>query len=266
MNMKLCSIASGSSGNATLVSDEQTNILIDTGVSLKRITAGLSEEGLGLDDISAILITHEHIDHVGGLGVLLRKKEIPVYATDGTIRGIRAVKTLGKINYDLFESVRTDDVFSVGTLDILPIATPHDSIEPCMYRVFGREYSAAVMTDLGYYDDYIVDHLRGVNMALLEANHDVGMVEAGPYPYSLKRRILGSGGHLSNENSGKLLAKVLHDNFKGVILGHLSRENNYDKLAYESVRMEVDMAGTRYRASDFEMRVAPPDRRMSLTA
>lgn len=256
--MRICSIASGSSGNCTLVSDEKTNILIDTGVSLKKITAGLDEAGVGLDEISAVLITHEHIDHVGGLGVLLRKKELPVYATEGTIRGIRSVKSLGELNYDLFERVRADDVFSVGSLDILPIATPHDSIEPCMYRVFSGDTSAAVMTDLGYFDDYIVNHLNGVNLMLLEANHDVGMVETGPYPYKLKQRILGSGGHLSNENCGRLLSRVLHDDFKGSILGHLSKENNYDKLAYESVRMEIDTSGTRYRASDFEMHVAPP--------
>ena len=264
--MKICSIASGSSGNCTYVSDDETSVLIDTGVSLKKITAGLDEIGVGIDDISAVLITHEHIDHVGGLGVLLRKKEIPVYATSGTIRGIRMIKSLGNVNYDLFESIRSDQVFSVGTLDVLPIATPHDSIEPCMYRIFSGERSAAVMTDLGYFDDYIIDHLRDVNMMILEANHDVGMVETGPYPYSLKQRILGSGGHLSNENCGRLLDHVLHDDYKGTILGHLSKENNYDKLAYESVRMEIDMSKSRYASNDFEMKVAPPTGVVTLCA
>lgn len=264
--MRICSIASGSSGNCTYITDEKTGILIDTGVSLKKINAGLDELGTSLDDISAILITHEHIDHVGGLGVLLRKKEIPVYATGGTIRGIRGIKSLGSVNYDLFENVKADEVFSIGTLDILPVATPHDSIEPCMYRVFSEDMSAAVMTDLGYFDEYITDHLRGVNMLLLEANHDVGMVETGPYPYSLKQRILGSGGHLSNENCGKLLDMLLHDDYKGTILGHLSKENNYDKLAYESVRMEIDMSKSRYMASDFDMKVAPPVGVVTLSA
>ena len=197
--MKLCSIASGSSGNCIFAGSEMTSLMIDTGISGKRI-----EEGLNV-------IGHTDVD------------------------------------------------FNIGDITVSPIAISHDAAQPTAYILRQPGKSMAVMTDLGKYDSYIVDKLQNLDVLLLEANHDVHMLQVGAYPYYLKQRILGERGHLSNEVSGQLLSEILHDNFKTVILGHLSKENNYEKLAYETVRLELDMADNPYRAADFPIQVAKRD-------
>ena len=128
----------------------------------------------------------------------------------------------------------------------------------------GEGKSAGIVTDLGKYDDYIVDKIQGLDVLLLEANHDIHMLEVGSYPYPLKRRILGDRGHLSNELSGKLLCRVLHDRMKAVFLGHLSKENNYEELAYETVRLEINLGDTKYQADDFRIEVAKREQRSSV--
>ena len=142
-------------------------------------------------------------------------------------------------------------------LKSIPIS--HDAAEPVAYRVRSEDKSIAVITDLGTYDQSIIDELQQLDALLLEANHDVNMLQMGAYPYPLKQRILGDRGHLSNELSGQLLCKLLHDNFQAVMLGHLSKENNYEKLAYEAVRMEITMGDNPYKAEDFLIRVAKRD-------
>ena len=141
-------------------------------------------------------------------------------------------------------------------MEIVPFRISHDAADPVAYRVNSGEKSAAVVTDLGVYNDYIVDHLQGLDAVLLEANHDVRMLQAGVYPYYLKQRILSNHGHLSNENAGRLLCRILHDNLKSVFLGHLSKENNYEALAYETVCTEVTLGDNPYRANDFKIQVA----------
>ena len=151
------------------------------------------------------------------LGVFSRKYEIPIYGTPGTIRGIRDYKNLGKMPEGLYHEIQVDKEFKLGDIDVHPFAISHDANEPSGYRIEQGGKSVAVATDLGKYDDYIVDKLQGLDVLLLEANHDVHMLQAGTYPYQLKRRILGDRGHLSNDLSGQLLGKVLHDGFKKVI-------------------------------------------------
>ena len=258
--MELCSIASGSSGNCIYVGTENGHILIDAGISGKRIEEGLNSIGLKTAEMQGILVTHEHIDHVAGLGVLARRYGIPLYATQGTIDAVKRMSSVGKIDETLFCAIEPEREFSIGDMTIEPIAISHDAAEPVAYKVRQDKKSAAVMTDLGFYDARIVQKLQNVDVLLLEANHDVRMLEMGPYPYPLKQRILGDRGHLSNENCGRLLGEVLHDDFKAVVLGHLSKENNYPELAYETVRVEVDMGENPYRADDFPMHVAKRDR------
>ncbi len=257
--MELCSIASGSSGNCIYVGTETSHILIDAGISGKRIEQGLNSMGLKTAEMQGILVTHEHIDHIAGLGVLARKYGIPLYATGGTIEAIKRVKSVGTIDEGLFRVIEPGIDFSVGDMVIEGIPISHDAAAPVAYKVRQKEKTMAVMTDLGFYDNRIVEKLKGVDALVLEANHDVRMLQMGPYPYPLKQRILGNKGHLSNENCGRLLSEVLHDNFKAVVLGHLSKENNYPELAYETVRVEVDMAANIYRADDFNMMVAKRD-------
>lgn len=257
--LELCAIASGSSGNCVCVGSDHTHLLIDAGVSGKRIEAGLNEIDLKTSEMQGILITHEHSDHIAGLGVLARRYGIPIFATEKTIQAIKNTKTVGKIEEDLFQVIRPGKRFSIGELAINPISISHDAADPVAYKVINGDKKVAVITDLGNYNQVLVDELQGLDALLLEANHDIKMLQTGMYPYQLKQRILGDRGHLSNERSGQLLSELLHDNFSTVVLGHLSKENNYEELAYEAVRLEVTMGDTPYKADDFPMHVAKRD-------
>ncbi len=257
--MELCSIASGSSGNCICVGSDECHVLIDAGISGKKIEEGLNSIDLKTEEMQGILITHEHIDHIAGLGVLARRYGIPMYATAGTVDAILHTKSVGKIDESLFHVVCPEVDFIIGDLTIEPIAISHDAAEPVAYKIRQPEKTMAVMTDLGKYDDYIVEKLKDLDVLLLEANHDVHMLQVGSYPYPLKQRILGDRGHLSNELSGQLLGEVLHDNFKAVFLGHLSKENNYPELAYETVRLEVTLGENPYKGDDLPMYVAKRD-------
>lgn len=257
--MELCSIASGSSGNCICVGSDDCHLLIDAGISGRRIEEGLHQLDLKCEELKGILVTHEHIDHIAGLGVLARRYGLPIYATAGTADAILRTKSLGKVDETLFRVVEPDVDFVVGDLTVEPIAISHDAAEPVAYRIRHGEKSAAVITDLGTYDDGLVAKLQDLDVLLLEANHDVNMLQVGPYPYPLKQRILGNRGHLSNERSGHLLGKVLHDGFKAAVLGHLSKENNYAKLAYETVRLEILNGDNPYRGDDFPVYVAKRD-------
>ena len=227
--MRMMPIASGSSGNCIYLGTEDTHVLFDAGISRKRIEEGLNTAGLSLKDIDAIFVTHEHIDHTKGLGVISRKDGIPIYSTSGTIEGIEQISSLGNIAY----------TFTQKCAD-------------------GKK-KASVVTDLGYFDDYVVDNLTESDIMLVEANHDINMLQVGPYPFYLKKRILGNKGHLSNETSGQLVNSLLHDKLKKIYLGHLSKENNYDKLAYETVKLEIDMSDNSFKSSDFDIEVAKRD-------
>lgn len=254
--MRLCSIASGSSGNCIYVGTEATHLLVDAGISGKKIEGGLNEIDLTGREIDGILITHEHADHIAGLGVIARKYHIPIYATKGTIEAIKKYGNVGKIDEELFRILEPDKKTIIKDMVINPMRISHDAAEPVGYRFTYGNKRVAVCTDLGVYNDYTVECLKGLDAILLEANHDVNMLQVGPYPYYLKQRILGDKGHLSNENSGKLLCRILHDNLKKIFLGHLSKENNFPELAYEAVRMEISMGDTPYKAGDFDISVA----------
>lgn len=254
--MRLCSIASGSSGNCTYVGSDCTHLLVDVGISGKRAESGLNSLGLAGRDVDGILITHEHADHVAGLGVFARKFNVPIYATKGTLRALQGMKQVGELPSDLLCEIREDEKFIIKDLTVNPMRISHDAAQPVGFRIAYGKRRVGICTDLGIYNDYVVECLKGMDALLLEANHDVNMLQVGPYPYFLKQRILGERGHLSNENSGKLLCKILHDGLQEIVLGHLSKENNLPELAYEAVRMEINMGDNPYRASDFKLMVA----------
>ena len=240
--LELCSIASGSSGNCICVGTDDCHVLIDAGISGKKIENGLNEFDMTATDMQGILVTHEHIDHIAGLGVMARRYHIPIYATKATIGAIKCTKSVGNIDDELFHPIEAGVDFTIGDIEFEPLHISHDAADP------------------GTYDDALVSKLQNLDGLLLEANHDINMLQTGAYPYPLKRRIMGDSGHLSNERSGQLLCELLHDKFGSVILGHLSKENNYEKLAYEAVRLEVTMGDNPYKASDFPMYVAKRDR------
>lgn len=257
--MRFASIASGSEGNCTYIGTERAHILIDAGISCKRIEEGLHKLEISMKDLDAIFVTHEHGDHIKGLPMLTRKYEIPIYATEGTLNGILAADKKSCISKDLCYAISADEQYAVKDLQLQPFRNYHDAAEPVAYRINQGDKSVAVVTDLGTYDDYTVSHLNDLDAILLEANHDIRMLECGPYPYRLKRRILGNFGHLSNENSGRLLNELLHDRFKYVLLGHLSKQNNYEALAFETVCDEINCSESPYHAMDFDISIAKPN-------
>ena len=233
--MRLCSIASGSSGNCIYVGSDRTHLLVDTGISKKRIEEGLKELEIKGKELDGILITHEHADHIQGLGVFSRKYEVPIYGTPGTIRGIRDYKNLGKMPEGLYHEIQVDKEFKLGDIDVHPFAISHDANEPSGYRFEQDGKKIAVATDLGKYDEYTVENLKDLNA------------------------VLGDRGHLSNELSGQLLCDILHNNLRSVLLGHLSKENNYEELAYETVKLEVTLGQNPYKGDDIPIAVAKRD-------
>lgn len=254
--MRFVSIASGSSGNCIYAGTENSHILIDAGISAKRIEQGLNEIGIKGSELDGIFVTHEHSDHIRGLGVLARKYQKPIYGTKETLEEIERCSSLGNFDTDLLTPILADTDFEMKDLKIHPFRVDHDAANPVAYRIQNNKKSVAVATDMGHYDQYIIDNLQNLDALLLESNHDVRMLETGPYPYYLKKRILGDHGHLSNENAGRLLCQILHDGLKHIFLGHLSKENNYEELAYETVRLEITEGETPYSAVDFSISVA----------
>lgn len=256
--MRLCSIASGSSGNCIYVGNETTGILVDAGISKKRIVEGLRQIGVNPASLKAIVITHEHSDHIKGLGVMLRQYDIPIYATKETIEGILMSKSVGEIQKEFFHEILPNEGFYIDEIEVNPFSICHDANNPVCYTFSYSGHKIGVATDLGTYDDYIIKNLTGCEILLLEANHDVNMLQVGAYPYSLKRRILSDEGHLSNDTSGRLLCTLIHSGLKYIFLGHLSKENNYPELAYETVKYELKKQGI-MEQFDFFMGVAKRD-------
>ncbi len=238
--MKFGTIASGSSGNCLYAGNGESHILIDAGVSCKRIIEGLKTFELTGNDIQGILVTHEHTDHVSGLGVLSRKFHIPIYGTEKTIKRILDMENLGKLDRELFQIIEAGKTFDIGNMSIESFSISHDAADPVSYVIHESNKKIGMVTDLGFYDDRIVDYLKSSDLLYVEANHDIHMLQAGPYPYYLKRRILGDQGHLCNEKAAELVVELTHDRLKNVILGHLSKENNYPDLALATVQNEVE--------------------------
>lgn len=262
--MRLCSIASGSSGNCIYTGSEKTHLLVDAGLSAKKVEEGLKKLQVEGKDLKGLLLTHEHSDHVKGVGILARRYGLAVYATAGTIARLKRMKSLGKIDEGLYHVIKADQKFMIGDVEVEPFRVSHDAAEPVAYRFCCGGKCAAVATDMGRYNDYIVEKLKKLDVLLLEANHDIQMLEVGPYPYPLKQRILGEWGHLSNESAGQLLCRVLHDGMKKIYLGHLSKENNYVELAYETVKLEIELGDVKYGAGDFDIEVAKRDECMGV--
>lgn len=261
--MKICSIASGSSGNCIYIGDNDTHILIDAGVSRKRIIEGIKSIGIEPEQLNAILVTHEHIDHITGINMMVKEYNVPVYATGGTLDAICAKDKKGIIKYEHLYEVHADKEIMIGSMKIMPFAISHDAAEPVCYTISASGHKASIATDLGMYDNYIIRHLKASEVIMLEANHDVSMVEAGAYPYMLKRRILGEKGHLSNEASGSLLCKLFNQKLKYAVLSHLSEKNNYPALAYEAVKCQI-WEDTGIKELPFKLEVAERDKPSAL--
>lgn len=232
MALTFIPLFSGSSGNASLVCSGRVKILIDAGLSGKRLEEALRSIGEDIRDIRGILITHEHNDHITGVGVLSRKHNIPVFATGPTWEAAN-----GKLGSVQTKHTRVIDksAFYIGDLLIEPFETPHDAADPVGYCVTCGSRKIAVATDLGWFPQKLEYKLHSCDLVLLEANHDTGMLAAGRYPYTLKERIRSRHGHLSNDEAGDAAARLVAAGVTSVLLGHLSRENNAEQLAYRTV-------------------------------
>ena len=257
--MRMCSIGSGSSGNCIFAGASSANLLIDVGLSCKRTVQGLNTLGLDISEIDAILLTHEHSDHIAGLRVISKKYGIPIYATRGTMEGVMLTPGADEIDRSLFRVVEPDNEFMINDVRAVPVRIDHDTREPVAFRIEEYGKKAAVITDLGTWSEYTVDAMSGLNTIFVEANHDLRMLECGRYPYILKKRIMSEKGHLSNDDSGAFLSRLLNDDIQAVMLAHLSKENNLPEIAYESVRSGITLSDTKYEGDDFPISVCPRD-------
>lgn len=229
-DLAVCMLASGSKGNAVYLSDGVTSLLIDAGLSGIEIQRRLASKGLRPEDLDAILVSHEHADHVQGVGVLSRRFHLPVYINQGTLD---AASGLGKLpNLKAFDCGET---FRIGRLSIHPFSLSHDAKDPAGFTIGQNGKKIGLATDLGIATDMVRYHLAGCTFLILEANHDPEMLENGPYPWPLKQRIKGRTGHLSNEGSMELLTEIRHSRLEHVILAHLSEENNTPDRALQVV-------------------------------
>ncbi len=257
--MLFCPLCSGSSGNASFLEAEGRRFLIDAGLPRKRIAALLESIGVPLHTIDAVFLTHEHVDHVAGAGVLARAHHIPVYAAADCFSALPP--SVGEIPAAYMRVFEPDREFFCGKVRVLPFSTPHDAAHAVGYSFMAEGRKVTVMTDVGHVDDRLLTQLSGSDLVLLEANHDVDMLLAGPYPYPLKQRILSRRGHLCNEDCGRALIALHERGVRNVILGHLSRENNTPELARVTIEAMLESAGI---LSDMRVSVALRDRPLGM--
>lgn len=240
--MQFCTLFSGSSGNSAYLSTERGGLLIDAGMSGKQTLEALEKARLDLSAIHALLITHEHSDHMKGAGVISRKLNIPIYATEGTWEGM--YRAIGDIPRQHRMVIRADESFFLDDIEAVPFHIPHDANEPTGFRFFTGKHSVAVATDLGHFSKFVFQAIESADIVLLESNHDPDMLQNNPhYPAHLKARILGRKGHLSNSASAQAAVKLLQSGTRHILLGHLSQENNTPVIAEDAVTAALRETG-----------------------
>lgn len=259
MGLALCPLASGSSGNSTFVTNGNVNILIDAGLSGKRIQSLLNSVGADAKNLSAIFITHEHSDHISGAGILSRRFDLPVYATPGTWAAMdnpRSKSTyVGEIEKKNRKYIYYGEDFLLNGIVVHSFPIPHDASEPSGYTVMDGKHKIAVATDIGSVTDAVMENIYGADAMLIESNHDTDMLMQGNYPIYLKKRIAGDYGHLSNVNCGLMLREIMSSRLKHIYLGHLSDENNLPEIAFETVSAILSAGGVDLK-DDVKLRVA----------
>ena len=235
--MNFCSLYSGSSGNSLFVESENTKILVDAGVSSKKIEKALNDINVEPSDLDGILITHEHLDHVQGLGTFSRKFDIPVFVNEETLNAMPIQKD--KIPEKNIKYFKVSSNFSIGDLDINSFSIPHDAANPCGFNISKNGKQISIATDIGHMTNDILKNLEESLFVMLEANYDPEVLKFSSYPFKLKTRIAGPDGHLSNQIAGKTISHLLKFRLKKAMLGHLSKETNFPELAYKTVVEEL---------------------------
>ena len=250
--MKFCSLYSGSTGNSLFVQGKDAKILVDSGMSAKKVETALDSINVDIKEINAILVTHEHIDHIRSIGTLAKKYNIPIYANLGTWNGIDNEKTV--INIESKNYFKIGEKFEIGDLSITPFSTSHDAMDSCGFSIENDNKKMSIATDLGEVTKDVLGNLKMSKFILLEANYEPEVLKLCSYPYIVKRRILGNRGHLSNCDAGNVISHLVEMGLENVMLGHLSKESNFPELAYKSVTEELSQNGINIK--DIEINVA----------
>lgn len=250
--IKFCNLYSGSSGNSTYIETENSKILIDAGVSCKKIASALNQINVEIDEITAILITHEHIDHTKGLPAITKKYNTPIYATPKTWEQMSDLK----VKEDCKCYFTANENFSVGDIVVHPFSIPHDAVDPCGFSILCDNKKLTVATDIGHIEENLINEMSGSDLLLIESNYDNDTLLCGSYPYFLKKRITSDVGHLSNDATSKLIKTLYEGGVTKFILGHLSKENNFPELAYQTVVNELNNSNVHV---PFELSIANRD-------
>ncbi len=252
--MKVCTLASGSSGNAVFVKSGDTSVLIDAGMSGKAVRERLEAIGESCADLSALLVTHEHSDHIKGIGVLCRRHDLPLYLTEKTWQDLKF--SVGEVAEERIKFFEAGDGLEIGDLKLDSFSISHDAADPVGYAFYEQETKACLVTDTGCMTAEIIKKVQGADCMILEANHDVDMLQQGHYPWHLKKRILSSKGHLSNVVAGHSLASLISGDTGHVTLAHLSAENNRPDIAYATIAKILADNGLDV-GGDLDLNVAP---------
>lgn len=250
-----CSLYSGSSGNSLLVETKNTKILVDAGVSSKKIETALTNLNIDPSTINGILITHEHSDHVQGLGTFSKKYNLPVYVNQKTLDAMPNQKE--KISEKNIKKFTIEEKFEIGDIQIKPFSIPHDAANPCGFSIFNDNKKISIATDIGHMTNGILKNLEDSIFVLLESNYDPEILKSSRYPYQLKSRIAGPTGHLSNESAGKTISHLINSGLQQAMLGHLSKESNFPELAYKTVIDEI--ISSNYNENSIKLSVASRD-------
>ncbi len=250
-----CSLYSGSSGNSLFVESENTKLLVDAGVSSKKIETALTNLDIDPNTIDGILITHEHSDHVQGLGTFAKKFNLPVYVNQKTLDAMPNQRDkIAEKNIKIF---KIEEKFEIGDLQIKPFSIPHDAANPCGFNILHDNKKISIATDIGHMTNGIIKNLEESIFIMLESNYDPEVLKFSKYPYILKNRIAGPTGHLPNEMAGKTIAHLLNSGLQQAVLGHLSKESNFPELAYKTVIDEV--ISSNYNENSLKLSVASRD-------
>ncbi len=250
--MKFCSLFSGSTGNSLFVQGNETKILVDAGVSAKKITESLETLNVNIEEINAILVTHEHLDHIRSIGTIWKKYNIPIYATLGTWNGIENEKLIVNINEKNYFKIGEN--FEIGELKITPFSTSHDAMDSCGFSIEHDGKKISIATDLGEVTKEVTKNLEKSKFVLLESNYEPEVLRCCSYPYTVKKRIAGNKGHLSNRDAGQTISDLVKNGLENVMLGHLSKESNFPELAYKSVANEL--MKNQIKENDIDLKIA----------
>lgn len=258
--LNFCSLYSGSSGNSLFLESQNTRLLVDAGVSCKKIETALNDINIDPSTLDGILVTHEHTDHVQGLGTLSKKYDLPVFVNQKTLDAMPKQKD--KISDSNIKTFNISENFEIGDLKIYPFLIPHDAANPCGFNVYTDNKKISIATDIGHMTSDILKNLEESLFVLLESNYDPEVLRCSAYPFSLKSRIAGPIGHLPNEMAGKTISHLLKSGLKSAMLGHLSKESNFPELAYQTVLDEL--ISNNYDENNFSLSVASRDNHSEL--